>query len=207
MKQGIRLFTKPATFMNQLQWSTHHWLILTSFLALATVETLLGRSRAFYSEVATMLQTTLGLSENLSYGALIGGKLALMVGGAYLVSLVVWFAGSLFGKQTSQRVLFRRLAIVFTFLLSGYLLQNAFTQYPLLFAAGYFFYLWGLVLGYFSIREHFGLNTVESMAVGMFALLLVSSAWHYSTHFFDSYVKVQWAETAKQPVRPSGEVR
>lgn len=143
MKQGIRLFTKPATFMNQLQWSTHHWLILTSFLTLATLETLLGGSRAFYSEVALMLQNALGLPENLSYGVLIGGKLALMVGGAYLLSLVVWFAGSLFGKQTSQRVLFRRLAIVFTFLLSGYLLQNSFTQYASLFVAGYFFYLWG----------------------------------------------------------------
>ncbi len=185
--------------MNQLQWSTHHWLILASFLTLATVETLLGSSRGFYWEVVQMLQSNLGFSENVAYGALIAVKLALMIGGAYVLSLLVWFAGSLFGKRTSQRVLFRRLAIVFTFLLTGYLLQAAFTTSEWLFLAGYGFYFWGLVLGYFSIREHFGLNTVESMAVSLFALLLVSSSWHYSTHLFDGFVKTAWVEMAKSP--------
>lgn len=185
--------------MNQLQWSSNHWMILAAFLTLSTVETLLGSSRVFYLEVVRVLQAQLGLSENLAYGSIIAVKLALMIGGAYLLSLGVWFAGSLFGKRTSQRVLFRRLAIVFTFFLTGYLLQAAFTSNEGLFLAGYLFYLWGLVLGYFSIREHFVLNTVESMAVGLFALLLITSSWHYSSHFFDGFVKTAWSEMAKAP--------
>lgn len=195
--------------MNQLQWSSHHWLILAAFLTLSTLETLLGSSRGFYWEVVQVLQSRLGLSENLAYGSIIAGKLVLMVGGAYALSLGVWFAGSLFGKRTSQRVLFRRLAIVFTFLLTGYLMQVAFTQHEVVFVAGYAFYLWGLVLGYFSIREHFALNTVESLAVGMFALLLVTSSWHYSSHFIDGFAKARWAEMAKVPAdaKPTQEIR
>jgi hypothetical protein len=193
--------------MNQLQWSSHHWLILAAFLGLATLETTLGSSRGFYWEVVQALQLNFGLSENFAYGTLIAGKLALMIGGAYALSVIVWFAGSLFGKQTSRRVLFRRLAIVFTFLLTGYLLQTAFAEYAGVFVAGYAFYLWGLVLGYFSIREHFVLNTVESAAVGLFALLLVTSTWHYSTHFFDGFVKHTWSEMAKRPAQGSTEIR
>lgn len=204
MKQTFRIFAKPGTFMNQLQWSSHHWLILASFLTLATAETLLGSSRAFYWEVVQALQVDLGFSSNVAYGTLIAGKLLLMIGGAYALSLLVWFAGSLFGRRTSQRVLFRRLAIVFTFFLTGYLLQTAFTQYAGVFMLGYLFYAWGVVLGYFSVREHFGLNAVETAAVGLFALLLVTSTWHYSTHFLDGFVKTQWAEMAKRPAAKTG---
>lgn len=192
--------------MNQLQWSTHHWLILAAFLTLATVETLLGSSRGFYWEVVQMLQVNFGFSENLAYGALIATKLVMMIGGAWALSLLVWFAGSLFGKRTSQRVLFRRLAIVFTFLLTGYLLQAAFAASAPLFLAGYGFYFWGLVLGYFSIREHFLLNTVESFAVGMFALLLVTSSWHYSTHLFEGFKQTAWVEMAKSNHAPAKSV-
>lgn len=199
VKQSLRLFAKPGTFMGQLQWSSHHWLILASFLTLATVETLMGSSRGFYWEIVRRLQLDLGLSENLSYGAIIATKLFLMIGGAYALSLVVWFAGTLFGRRTSKRVLFRRLAIVFTFLLTGYLLQASFASSLALFLAGYAFYAWGLVLGWFSIREHFELNAVETMAVGLFALLLVSSSWHYSTHLFDGLVKSNFIELAKRP--------
>jgi hypothetical protein len=56
-------------------------------------------------------------------------------------------------------------------------------------------YVWGLVLGYFALREQFELNHLETVVLGLFALLLVTSSWHFSNHVLE--------RVARETVRPT----
>jgi hypothetical protein len=40
--------------------------------------------------------------------------------------------------------------------------------------------VWGLVLGYFALREQFSLSPVEAFAIGGFAVFLAVGAWNFA---------------------------
>ena len=85
-EQGMRFFAKPGTFMNQLQWSTHHWFFLTSFLILGVLETFTGSHQAIYQNFAYMIHNFTGVAFNIALGVVIAVKLILMLGGAFLIA-------------------------------------------------------------------------------------------------------------------------
>lgn len=193
MRQGLRLFVRPGTFINQLQWSTHHWLMLLSFLIIAAIESHVGRNQFYYELYSTLLSRRLGISWEQGLWLVTAIKLGVMLLGAFALAGSIWLIGNLFGRRTSRRVLFRRLSIVFTVLLAGYTVQHSSFIHP---AVPFFtvaLYLWGAVLGYFAIREQFALSHLEATVLGAFALLLISSVWHYSNHYMRDYAKSQLA--------------
>jgi len=185
LKQGIRLFLNPASFFGQLQFSRHHWILLLAFLGVAAVETQVGRQHALYEMYANTLVNRAGMSWNAAIWTVTAAKLVVMLFGAIMLSSFIWMVGNLFGRKTSKRVLFRRLAVVFTVFLAGYTANHLADTMPWLALGSILFYVWGLVLGYFAIREQFELNHLETMVLGLFALLLVTSTWHFSNHVLE----------------------
>lgn len=179
MKQIFTLFTQPSRFFNQLQWSTNHWFILVAFLGLALVETQVGRGQNEFFQVALWIQKSWNLSFNFSLWIVLAGRLFCIALGAYVVTTSVWLVGNFFGERTSRRVLARRLAVVFTVALAAYTAQYFVDTHALFGVLSLFLYVWSVVLGYFAIRENFGLSHLESVVVGLFALLLVTTSWHY----------------------------
>lgn len=177
MKQGARIFFKPQQFFNQLQWSTHHWLILLTFLVVTGVESHLGSQSALYRWWAQALTQQTGLSFDITLWLVVSAKLAVILFASYLSATLIWLVGSLIGEKNSQRVLFRRLAIVFTVILSAYTAQHLKQFYPWMETVSFFLYTWGLLLGYFAIREQFALTHFETSVVGVFAIVLVVFSW------------------------------
>lgn len=177
MKQGARIFFKPQQFFNQLQWSTHHWLILLTFLVVTGVESHLGSQSALYRWWAQALSQQTGLSFDITLWLVVSAKLAVILTASYLSATLIWLVGSLIGEKNSQRVLFRRLAIVFTVVLSAYTAQHLKQFYPWMETVSFFLYTWGLLLGYFAIREQFDLTHFETSVVGVFAIVLVVFSW------------------------------
>ncbi len=198
MKQGMRFLVRPGTFFNQLQWSTHHWIILLSFLVIAAIETHVGRQQAFYQVFADLVVERTGMSWDFSMWLVTVAKLTVMLCGAFSVASAVWFVGNLFGRRTSKRVLFRRLAVVFTVLLAAYTAQHLVDPIPFFVMAAPVLYAWALILAYFAIREQFALNHVETLVMGLFALLLVSSSWHVSNHVMETAARQALVELAKK---------
>ena len=199
MKQGVRLLVKPGTFCNQLQRSTHHWIILIAFMIVASLETHLGQQHYFYQIFADVLSARFGITWNQAIWAVTSLKLAFMLAGSFILASFIWVVGNLFGRRTSKRVLFRRLAVVFTVLLAAYTAQHAGLNnepYALL-SMG--LYAWGLILGYFAIREQFALNHLETVVLGLFALLVVVSSFHFSNHVMETAARTQILEVAKRP--------
>jgi hypothetical protein len=177
VKQGARIFFKPQQFFNQLQWSTHHWLILLTFLVVTGVESHLGSQSALYRWWAQALSQQTGLSFDITLWLVVSAKLAVILTASYLSATLIWLVGSLIGEKNSQRVLFRRLAIVFTVVLSAYTAQHLKQFYPWMETVSFFLYTWGLLLGYFAIREQFDLTHFETSVVGVFAIVLVVFSW------------------------------
>ncbi len=198
VKQGVRLLIKPGTFFNQLQWSTHHWIILIAFMIVASLETHLGKSHYFYQVFADSLTSRTGMSWNQAIWLVTSIKLAVMVAGSFVLASFVWLVGNMFGRRTSKRVLFRRLAVVFTVLLAGYTLQHVAKTDENLQLFAYGLYIWGLILGYFAIREQFNLNHLETMVLGIFALLAVTSSWHYANHFMERAARQELVQLVKK---------
>lgn len=199
MKQGVRLLVKPGTFFNQLQFSTHHWIILVAFMILASVETHLGKQHYFYQVFADAAVAKFGISWSQAIWLVTSLKLAFMLVATFGLATFIWLVGNIFGRRTSKRVLFRRLAVVFTVMLAGYTTQHlagSSETYGLL-SLG--FYAWGLILGFFAIREQFALNYVEALVLGTFALLVVVSSWHFSNHVMETAARTQILELAKKP--------
>lgn len=177
MRQSARLFLKPQQFFNQLQWSTHHWLILLTFLVVTGVEAHLGNQRALYHWLAQSLAQQTGVSFDITLWFIVSAKLFTIFLASYLSATLIWLIGSLIGERNSHRVLFRRLAVVFTVVLSAYTSQHLIHLYPWMETLGYFLYVWGLLLGYFAIREQFALTHFETSVVGVLAILLVMGSW------------------------------
>jgi hypothetical protein len=207
LKQVKRFFVSPGTFFNQLQWSPHHWFILISFLSLAVVETLVGKRQAVYEVYATFLQKNLGLSMNQALWVLLAGKLTILLAGAFIVASIIWVVGNLFGRHGSRRVLFRRLAVVFTVLLGAYTAQHLAALDPWFGILSAALYFWGLFLGYLALREQFSLTHMETAVVGGVALLRGTSARHYSHHLLEAALRSQVTQLAQRPTVGSGTVR
>ena len=208
MKQGLRLFLNPASFFGQLQFSRHHWVLLLAFLGVATLETQVGRQHALYEMYANSLVNHVGLSWDAAIWTVTAVKLVVMLLGSFALSSFIWMVGNLFGRRTSKRVLFRRLAVVFTVFLAGYTANHMADNVPTLALVSLLLYVWGLVLGYYAIREQFELNHLETVVLGLFALLLVTTTWHFSNHALEVAARdsVRGAKHAQPMIsaRPAG---
>jgi hypothetical protein len=193
MKQTFRLLAKPGTFFNQLQWSRHHWLILATFLGLAVVETHVGSRHNSHRMMAELLGSQMGLSFGIAFALLTSARLVLLLVAAFVGSWTIWFVGSLFGQQSSRRVFFRRLAIVATVILAGFTLRHFTDLHVWAEYAGWAVSAWGVVLGYFALREQFGLNRIEAIVMGGFALLAAITSWQVTQDTVEQAVRSQLA--------------
>ena len=200
MKQGARIFLKPQEFFNQLQWSTHHWLILLLFLVVTGVEAHLGAQHTLYRWFAENLTSRTGLSFDITLWLVVSAKLFLILMGSYLTANFVWFFGNLLGQKNSKRVLFRRLAVVFTVILAAYTANHLESFYPWMGTLSFFLYVWGVLLGYFAIREQFDLTHIETTVVGAFAALLVLSTWHLTNQLISRTAHQYQAELAAKQI-------
>lgn len=197
MKQSLRLVTRPKTFFSQLQWSSQHWGILAAFLILAGIETHTGSQQIVNTQFAQLLELKLGVSSDVAVWLFTAVRLSLVIAGAFLVSFSVWFVGNLFGRRTSQRVLFRRLAVVFTVLLASYTLNHVSYLNPSLLYISWALGLWGAMLGYYAIKEQFGLAYSEAALIGIFGAIMAVSTWHYSNQFVQKTLHKQIEEVAR----------
>ncbi len=196
----MRFLVKPTSFFNQLQWSRHHWVIIASFLGLALVETQVGRQHQLYSAFATFLQYRVGIGANAAIWAVMAARLGLMLGGAYLISTVIYIVGSLVGQANSRRVLFRRLAVVFTVFLGGFIAQHYGDTNPNVALLSLGFYAWGLFLGYIAIRNQFEMNHLQTSILLAFAVLLVTSSWQASNRVITVALQNQMHSLSKNHV-------
>jgi MFS family permease len=188
MKQTFRLLVRPKTFFNQLQWSSHHGLLLFAFALVALVETQVGRQQALFQILAQAVERETGLSALWATGVVALARFLVLLGGAFLVAQLTWFVGNFFGRRSSRRVLFRRLAVVFTVLLGGYVAQQLMSHDPRWVFIVIGAYLWSAVLAYFAFREQFALSHVETMVLGALCLLAIATGWHYSRRATDVLV-------------------
>ncbi len=179
MKQPIRLLIKPTTFMNQLQWSRWHWLIISIFLGLGVIETFVGGNIKFYEIISLKISSFLGLSIDASFIFLLMIKLFIMLFVLFLISYIIWLIGGLFSNKASLRVLIRRFATAFSILLIGYILQFFFPGKATV-VLKYIFYFWGLILCFMLVKEQFNLAIIESLIVGCLAIIIAISTWYFS---------------------------
>lgn len=181
MKQGLRLLVKPGTFFNQLQWSSHHWFILIGFLIASAVETQLGSGNGVFQWYANFLTLRFGIGLGTALWIVTALRLLFLLTGAWAITQLVWIAGTLLGHRSSRRVLFRRLAIVFAILLAAYTSQHLSVEYEYGSLLALALYAWGMALGYFAISEQFGLTKLQTLAVAIFAAIVISQGWKFST--------------------------
>ncbi len=200
MRQGVRFFVKPNTFVNQLQWSSHHTWLLLAFLIVAGVEAHVGRNHAVIAQFADSVAFRLGVSRDIGLWLMISVKLSCTLLAAYLISLLVWFVGSFLGSSSSQRVLFRRLSVVFTLVFAGYTSTHLTHIFPWMETASLFLFFWAALLGFFSLKEQFRLGLLETAFVGSFTALLVFSSWHYSNRFIEKNAQLISHEIAYRPL-------
>ena len=189
MKQGMRILVSPGAFFNQLQWSRHHWFNLLAFLFVSAVEAHVGRQHALYQVYATFLSQNIGLNFDIALWLVVASKLFFMLAGSLIAATSIWFVGNMVGEKNSRRVLFRRLSVVFTVLLTAYTAHHLENLYEWMGTLSIFLYFWSALLGYFAIREQFLLTHIETAFVGGFAVLLVLSSWHLSNRFFETTAK------------------
>ncbi len=191
MKQGFRLLVKPGAFFNQLQWSSHHWLILIGFFIASAVETQLGSAGSLYQWYANFLTYRFGLSLGAALWVVTFARLSFLLAAAWLVTGAIWTFGTLVGEHTSRRVLFRRLAVVFTILLAAYTAQHLSIQYEFAALTSLVLYAWGIALGYFAISEQFRVGRMATLAIFLFGGIIVMQGWKFSA----SVLRVQAVET------------
>lgn len=196
MRQGLRIVTRPSSFFGQLQWSRHHWLIITTFLALAVVETHVGSHQQSHRIIAELLAAQTGWSFSFALGLLTAARLTVLLLAASAGTWVLWWIGNLFGQRSSRRVFFRRLAIVATVVLAGYTLRYFTDVSPTLEYAGWAVCAWGILLGYYAFKEQFGLTRVEAIVMGTFALVAAISSWQLSQDFVEQSVRQHLAHHA-----------
>lgn len=200
VRQGVRFFVKPNTFVNQLQWSSHHTWLLLAFLIVAGVEAHVGRNHAIIAQFGDSIAFRLGVSRDIGMWLMISAKLAFTLLAAYLISLLVWFVGSFLGSSSSQRVLFRRLSVVFTLVFAGYTATHLTHLFPWMETASLFLFFWAALLGFFSLKEQFRLGILETAFVGSFTALVVFSSWHYSNRFIEKNAQFISHEIAYRPL-------
>jgi hypothetical protein len=190
MRQLFRFFLSPATFVNQLQWSRNHTFILFAFLGVAFLESQVGVGRSLNLQLSWLLSNSTGIARDHALIAVIAGRVAFLFFGALSLGETLWWVGAKFGRQTSRRVLNRRLAVVLTVMLGSYTLYaipEALAQY-----GAAILLAWGLLLTYFTLREQFALTHFSAAVAGLVAVVFVMASWKVS----DSIVK----ETASYAV-------
>lgn len=207
MKQTFRFLLRPTTFFNQLQWSRNHWLIILSFLTLATIETQIGRHNSLYFSAATYLKHSFGIGFDLALWLIMAAKLCFLLVGAFAVSTIIYFVGTIVGQPSSRRVLFRRMAVVFTVFLGAYTLQHFVDREPVLNLVAMVLYAWGFILGFVAIKEQFELNKVQALLVGVLAAVMVTTTWKLSNHLFETTVRAQMKSLAARPTMPTVQFR
>lgn len=180
-------------------------MILLSFLVLATVETQIGKHNHAYHAAASVLQAKFGISLDVSLWLIMAAKMALMLGGMFLVTTAIYFIGSLVGRANSRRVLFRRLAVVFTVILGGFTVSHFAAATPALAYVAYALYAWGVLLGYVAIKEQFETTHLSTAIVAVCAFLMVTSTWHFSNAYFENSVRNRVESLAKKPAAPHGQ--
>jgi len=192
------MFVRPKEFVNQLQWSTHHWMILFTFLVVTAVEAHVGRQHALYELYSSVITEYAGIPFEVSLWLVVAMKIGVLLVGSYLIAQLVWTVGSFFGSKNSKRVLFRRLAVVFTMVMAGYTANHLESAFSWMGTASFFLYFWGVLLGYFAIREQFSLSHVETTVVGLFTALLVLSTWHFSHLYMEQFARHHMSEMAQK---------
>lgn len=183
VKQGVRFFVKPSAFVNQLQWSSHHTWILILFAAVAALEAHIGRNHLVVEKLATALSYRLGIGQEIGMWLMVSLKLLFTLAISYVISIAIWFVGSFLGRSSSQRVLFRRLSVVFTLALIAHTAQHLTHLYPWVETARLFTGAWAVLLGFFTLKEQFRIGFLETVFVAGFTALLITSSWHYSHRF------------------------
>jgi hypothetical protein len=199
MKQGARFFLKPSAFVNQLQWSSHHSFILSTFCTTALIETQVGRNHALYAGLASILANHYGLGFTLAIWLVTFLKLTITMLGAVALVEMIGFLGGMFGRQSSRRVLFRRLAVVFSIVLLANTLNQCAAISTVAAVTAVTLFLWGLMLGFFTLREQFGLTFGEASTIGVFSLCMVVCTWHFSLIYLQRSVRLE-QQLAKRPV-------
>ena len=178
MRQWMRLFIRPWTFFNQLQWSQHHYRILFFFFVLSWIQGMVyGYER--WSLLATRYAASfLGIKAEFAFVGVLFFRSAVMVLGLWGISWVAFFLGSFIGERGSFRVLFRRLAIVFSIYLVALIVEKSswVGSSELRYWLGMGFRLWSLVLGFFALYEHFHLEWASALLV-MITLLVTLGAF------------------------------
>jgi hypothetical protein len=196
MNQIIRFFVSPKVFFNQLQYSTRHYLILFVFLVLAGIETFSGQNSQLYLVLSNLLQRKYHLSLEQALWTITFTKLLAMISGAYVISMGLWFLGKILGISSSQRVLARRLSVVFTVFISAYTLNNFFGQMHSISYIVTGIYIWGMILTYYAVREQFHLNHIETTLACVITLLLTVSVWHFSGHAFKQIAQKEYSQSS-----------
>jgi len=200
VRQGVRFFVKPGAFVNQLQWSSHHTWILVLFTAVAALEAHIGRNQAVIEQLGSALAYRMGVSREMGVWLMVSLKLICTLTIAYLISAAIWFVGSFLGRSSSQRVLFRRLSVVFTLALITHTSQHLVQFYPWMETAGLFTGIWAILLGFFALKEQFGIGFLETLFIGGFTALLITSSWHYSNRFLERNAHSISQEIAYRPL-------
>jgi hypothetical protein len=197
VRQAVRFVAKPGAFFNQLQWSRHHWPLLVGFLGIALVEMQVGRGLPLYQNAAQILEAQWGMGSGLALWVVMFAKLGLLLAGSSLLAWSVWLVGLLFGAQSSRRVLFRRLSVVFMVALAGYTVRHFIATIPEMGYVSLFLIFWSIALGYFAIREQFGLSHLETSVLGLMLALAMTTSWKTGHELLEKVVKDQRSQLAQ----------
>lgn len=178
LKQLFRLFIQPATFVNQLQWSTNHGLILLIFLGIAVVESQVGAGRVLNLQLSWLLSHWTGWERDQALFAVMAARVGFLFFGALSLAETIWWIGDKLGRSTSKRVLSRRMAVVLTVMLASYSLFASVE--PALQWAGVAVFSWGLVLTYLTLKEQFSLSALTAGVCGLVAAAMIMVSWQVS---------------------------
>ncbi len=201
MRQFVRFFTSPAVFVNQLQWSRNHGWILLTFLLLAVAESQIASTRALNVQLSWLLSVETGWGRDQALFAVMAARIAALLLGSIVLTELFWLVGSQLGKSNSKRVLQRRMAVVFTFLLASYVLTTVLPSDQQYIAA--ILFGWGGLLSYVTFREHFGLNRMVALLVGLVAVASIAWSWQSA----ERYVSVTASKAISEKVSKSHSAR
>ncbi len=201
MKQLFRLFLRPATFVNQLQWSTHHGLILLAFLGVAALESQVGTGRALNEQLAWLLQRWTPIQRDHALVVVTAGRILFLFFGTLSLSETIWWIGEKLGRSTSKRVLNRRMAVVFTVMLASYALLVATEPSQQWFGA--LLFMWGLTLCFWTLKEQFSLSALSAGVLGIVAAVVIVATWQVSDRFVQKAVGHAIAAKAPSHAKPS----
>lgn len=183
VKQAERFLLRPGVFFNQLQWSSSHWMIMLTFLAIAAIETHVGPYSELYMNASEFIQAKWQVGQTLAVAMVTATKLSVMLAASWVLAMFIWMVGTLIGKRRSRKVLFRRLSVVFTVLLVGLTASHLVSMHESLHYVSMAMYAWGAILAFFAIREQFILNALETLVIASLSILLSVTSLHLSKQF------------------------